>query len=76
MSIKKSELERLIAENFPNSQLEVIDTVGDEDHYRIKIASPEFEGLTRIAKHRLINSRLKDYIGTKIHAIEFVIGKI
>ena len=76
MSIKKSEFENLIAESFPNSQFEVIDTVGDEDHYRVKITSPEFEGLTRIAKHRLINSRLKDYIGAKIHAVEFVIGGV
>ena len=76
MSIKKSEFENIIAQNFPNSQFEVIDTVGDEDHYRVKIVSHEFEGLTRIAKHRLINSRLKDYIGEKIHAVEFLIGGI
>jgi stress-induced morphogen len=73
MSIKKSEFENIIATNFPNSHFEVIDTVGDEDHYRVKITSPEFTNLTRLAKHRLINSRLKNYIGAKIHAVEFVI---
>lgn len=73
MSIKKSDFETILAENFPNSTFEVTDTVGDEDHYRVKISSPEFQNLSRLAKHRLINTRLKEYIGTVIHAVEFII---
>lgn len=74
MSIKKEELGKILQEKFPNSTIEVIDTVGDEDHYRIKIASPEFTNLTRLQKHRIVNERLKGYIGEKIHATEFFLS--
>jgi stress-induced morphogen len=74
MSIKKSDFETLLAKFFPEAQFEVIDTIGDEDHYRVKISSPEFNEMTRIQKHRLVNSRLKEYIGGQIHAVEFVIN--
>ncbi|MFT4968092.1 MAG: stress-induced morphogen [Candidatus Deianiraeaceae bacterium] len=74
MSIKKSEFEILLTKQFPHSTFEVTDTSGDEDHYRVKITSPEFTKMTRIQKHRLVNTRLKDYIGTKIHAVEFIIS--
>ncbi len=74
MSIKKSDFEALIEKFFPNAQFEVIDTLGDEDHYRVKMTSLEFNGMTRIQKHRLVNSRLKEYIGGQIHAVEFIIN--
>ena len=74
MSIEKSDFETLLAKFFPEAQFEVIDTIGDEDHYRVKISSPEFNEMTRIQKHRLVNSRLKEYIGGQIHAVEFVIN--
>lgn len=73
MSIKKTEFEAILVEFFPESAFEVIDTVGDGDHYRVKMSSPEFDGMTRIQKHRLVNARLKEYIGAKIHAVEFLL---
>ena len=73
MSIEKEEFEGILAEKFPNSTIEVVDTIGDGDHYRVKISSQEFNSLTRIAKHRLVNERLRDYIGNKIHAVEFIL---
>jgi stress-induced morphogen len=73
MSIKKEEFEKILIQNFPDAQFEVIDTRGDQDHYRVKISSPEFKTMTRVQKHRLVNSRLKDYVGTVIHAVEFII---
>jgi len=38
-------------------------------HFRIKIASPKFSGLTRVAKHRMVYSSLQDFIDTGVHAI-------
>lgn len=73
MSIKKEDFEKILQENFPDAQLEVVDTRGEGNHYRVKISSPEFKEMTRVHKHRLVNSRLKDYVGTIIHAVEFII---
>jgi stress-induced morphogen len=73
MSIKKNELENIIQAKFPNSTFECIDTIGDGDHWRLIITSPEFKGMTRLQKHRIVNERMKEDIDRQIHAIEFVI---
>jgi len=73
MSIKKNELEIIISQKFPNSTFECIDTIGDEDHWRLIISSPEFVNMTRLQKHRMLNERLKEDIDRQIHAIEFII---
>ncbi|WBU54496.1 BolA family transcriptional regulator [Paracoccus sp. SCSIO 75233] len=41
---------------------------GGETHFRVRIASPEFSGLNRVARHRLIHSTLGDIVG-RIHAL-------
>lgn len=77
MSIKKNDFEKILQEKFPNAQFEVIDTAGDENHYCVKIKSDEFKNMTRLEKHRFVNSSLKDYIGNGeniIHAVEFIIN--
>ena len=73
MSIKKNELENIVQAKFPNAQFECIDTIGDGDHWKLVISSPEFEGMTRLQKHRIVNERMKEDIDRQIHAIEFVI---
>lgn len=73
MSIKKEVFAKLLEEMFPKAVFEITDTRGDEDHYRVKISSNEFHNMTRLQKHRVVNSRLKDYLGTVIHAVEFII---
>lgn len=71
MSIKKSQLEILIKQKFPNSTFECIDTVGDEEHWKVIIESLEFQNMTRLQKHRIVNERMREDIDRQIHAIEF-----
>jgi BolA protein len=40
-----------------------------ETHWRIRIASNRFSGLSRVARHRLVHDALGDLIGRPIHAI-------
>jgi BolA protein len=40
-----------------------------ESHFRILIVSPKFEGLSRVARHRLVNEALADELKGKIHAL-------
>lgn len=63
------------------TQLEVIDESdqhaghagadgsGRGTHFRIRLASPRFEGLNRVSKHRLVYSALNPLIARGVHAI-------
>ena len=61
------------------SRLEVIDEShqhhghsgwreGGQTHYRIRMASPAFAGLSRVEQHRLVNRTLGDIV-PRIHAL-------
>ncbi|MCZ8251284.1 MAG: BolA family transcriptional regulator [Hylemonella sp.] len=63
------------------TQLEVIDEsaahaghVGSNGtpygtHFRVRIATPLFTDLTRVARHRLVYDALQDFIAQGVHAI-------
>ena len=63
------------------AQLEVIDEsyqhaghVGANDtgrgtHFRVRIASPAFDGKSRVARHRLVYDALQHFIDQGVHAI-------
>ena len=42
---------------------------GGGGHYRLRIVSPAFEGLARVARHRLVYDRLHSLMATDIHAL-------
>lgn len=41
---------------------------GGESHFRLRISSPHFAGLSRIARHRLVHQTLGDIV-PRIHAL-------
>ncbi len=43
---------------------------GSETHFRVVLASPRFEEVkTRIARHRLVNTELRDELQSGVHAL-------
>ncbi len=42
---------------------------GGETHFRIKIISTAFEGMTRVAMHRAVNACVAEEIAGGIHAL-------
>lgn len=48
---------------------------GGASHFRLLIDSEQFEGLSTLAKHRLIKEQLKDLIPHPIHALAIEIIK-
>ena len=69
-----------LEERFAPERLEVLDESyrhkghagarqGGETHFRVKITSAEFDGLTRIERHRLINDCLAEELAGPIHAL-------
>ena len=43
---------------------------GGESHFELTIKAPRFEGLTRLAAHRLINAELADLLAGPVHALQ------
>ena len=43
--------------------------IGAETHYKVVVVSTQFINLTRIARHRLINTLLADEFSTGLHAL-------
>ncbi len=42
---------------------------GGESHFRVEIVSPQFKGLNRVARHRLIYEALGDAFDQGLHAL-------
>lgn len=70
MPIAKKNLEKILAENFPQAQIEVIALVDDDNHYSVKIIDKIFAGKTRVEQHKLVNSALKEILGDVLHAMQ------
>ncbi len=74
-------LEQRLRERLQPVTLKVIDEsyqhaghVGANDsgvgtHFRVKIASPLFTGVSRVARHRLVYDSLQDFIDQGLHAL-------
>lgn len=76
-----ADLDAALREALQPTALEVIDEsaahaghsgangLGRGTHFRVRIASPHFEGRTRVAKHRLVYDALRFFIDQGVHAI-------
>jgi stress-induced morphogen len=70
MAADLAELKAMIEAALPGAEVEVVDETGAGDHLRATVASPQFEGLSRIDQHRLVKAAVKQRFddGT-IHAL-------
>ena len=79
MSVRDQIAEKLSVK-FTPSHLEVIDESekhrghggyreGGETHFRVRIASPRFDGMTRVAQHRAVMETLDAELKGGVHAL-------
>ncbi|MBI4896974.1 MAG: BolA family transcriptional regulator [Actinobacteria bacterium] len=64
-----AEIKQRIEEALPGAVADVTDTVGDGNHFRAEVTAPQFEGLSRIEQHQLINRIFTGELGGRIHAL-------
>lgn len=76
-----ADLEATLREKLRPSALEVIDesaahaghagagAEGYGTHFRVRVASPLFDGQSRVARHRLVYDALHFFIAQGVHAI-------
>ena len=75
------QMSRRLQERLQPTQLEVIDEsaahsghIGSNGtpygtHFRVRISTPLFTELSRVARHRLVYDALQDFIAQGVHAI-------
>lgn len=74
-------LEQRLRQILAPSELQVLDEsaqhaghvgangTGYGTHFRVRIASPMFDGKTRVQRHRLVYDALQDFIDQGLHAL-------
>jgi BolA protein len=74
-------MQRRLQEILQPSRLEVIDEsqahaghagangTGFGTHFRVRIDSPRFDGLSRLSRHRLVYDALRDFLDGGVHAL-------
>jgi stress-induced morphogen len=63
------EIERLIKEGLPGSQVQLEDLVGDGDHWSATVISPAFKGKSRVQQHQMVYKALQGRMGGELHAL-------
>ncbi len=66
MDATPAELKGRIEAGIPGSRAEV---TGDGHHFNAVVSAPAFEGLSRIAQHRLVYDVFGAELGGRIHAL-------
>ena len=69
MAIKQSELENLLKEAFPNSEIEISDLAGDDNHFAAKICSSLFNGKNKVQQNQMVYKALKGKMDSDLHAL-------
>jgi monothiol glutaredoxin len=69
MSINIAELKKMLDVAFPNSDIDVIDTVGDGQHLEATIYSDSFLNKNSIQRHKMVYESLGNLVGNEIHAL-------
>ena len=76
-----AKLDQRLRERLSPTRLEVLDEsyqhnghagangTGFGTHFRVKVASHMFTGLSRVARHRLVYDALQDFIAQGLHAL-------
>ncbi len=69
MPMAAADLETHLREAFPDAEIAIDDLAGDGDHYRARVVSTVFRGLSRVRQHQLVYAALKGKMGGELHAL-------
>jgi stress-induced morphogen len=69
MPIKPENLKSLLQTAFPEADIEVVATAGDNDHFNVSVISAAFNGVSMVNQHKMVYDSLGGRVGTEIHAL-------
>ncbi len=67
-----TQLQMLLAERIPDSQVAVRDLTGTSDHFHVQVVSPVFAGKSLIDQHKIVHAACAEHMGGAIHALQIV----
>ena len=70
MAMSASDIESLIRAAIPDARVEIVDLVGDGDHYSANVVSGSFAGLSRVQQHQRVYAALGGRMGGELHALQ------
>ena len=65
-------IKEMIGRAISDANIEVYDTTGTADHFKVIIISDTFDGMSLIDRHKLIYKSLDEYITKEIHALQLI----
>jgi len=64
------QMEERLTQQFPDSQVAVIDLTGTQNHFEVRISSPALKNLTRLQQHKQIMSVFASELKSgEVHAL-------
>ncbi len=69
MAMHPDDIKALLLKAMPDAHIELVDTVGDGDHYQATIISSCFIGLSRLQQHQLVYQALGEKMDHQLHAL-------
>ncbi len=69
MPMSVTDLEASLRQAFPDAEIAIDDLAGDGDHYRARIVSTAFKGVTRVRQHQMVYAALNGQMGGVLHAL-------
>ena len=69
MAMRADEIEKLILDALPGSEVTIEDLAGDGDHYSCHIRSKVFVGKSRVQQHKIVYEALGGRMGNQLHAL-------
>ncbi len=69
MPMALADLEGRLRAAFPDAEIVIDDLAGDGDHYKARIVSGAFAGLSRVRQHQLVYAALGGRMGGELHAL-------
>ncbi len=69
MAMRAEDIETMIKAAIPDARIEIVDLAGDGDHYKARIVSAAFEGVSRVRQHQMVYAALKGKMGGELHAL-------
>ncbi|PKN57391.1 MAG: BolA family transcriptional regulator [Deltaproteobacteria bacterium HGW-Deltaproteobacteria-14] len=67
--MNENRLRDLLLHHFPDAEIALEDLTGTHDHWRARIVSGAFSGLSPVARHRLVYKALQQEMHGPIHAL-------
>ena len=69
MPMSADDIREHLRQAFPDAEIVIQDLAGDGDHYRAKVVSGAFEGVSRVQAHQMVYAALKGKMGGELHAL-------